>query len=83
MIAYPGDVFPESAQRENAEGRAVVSADGRAQLLVGAFVNEDDLSLADYRQFLLEDTYAGAEIDYAPVRRKWFVLSGTRDGRMF
>ena len=34
-------------------------------------------------EFLLTESYAGAAIDYAPVRDTWFVLSGIRNGTMF
>lgn len=83
MIAYPTALFAPDPEKESDQGRAVVSADGRARLLVGAFENADQTSLADYRAVLLKESYAGAAIDYAPVRDKWFVLSGTRDGNMF
>jgi hypothetical protein len=39
--------------------------------------------LPDYREHVLETIYAGASIDYAPVRRSWFVLLGTRDDTVF
>lgn len=83
IIAYPSRVFAMEPERESADGRAVSSSDGRARLLVGAFENADRLSLKDYREFLLRESYAGADIDYAPVKDRWFVLSGTRDGNMF
>ena len=83
MIAYPAAMFAPDPERETENGRAVVSADGRARLLVGAFDNADGTSLEDYRALLLRESYADAAIDYAPVRGKWFVLSGMRDGNMF
>ena len=60
-----------------------VSRDGNARLLAGALPNDDGMSLRDYRAFVLQQSYPGADIDYAPVRDTWFVLSGTRDGMMF
>lgn len=83
MIAYPAGVFENDAARETEDGRMVVSRDGQAKLLVGAFANESALSMADYRQQLLTDNYSGATLDYAPVKDRWFVLSGVRDGVMF
>ena len=41
------------------------------------------MNLRDYRSLVLQQSYAGADIDYAPVSGSWFVLSGTRDGVMF
>lgn len=83
LIAYPIEVFEQRGEPRTDEGRVLVSRDGKAQLLVGAFANEDSTSLEDYRNFLLQENYAGAEIDYAPMRRKWFVLSGTLGDREF
>jgi hypothetical protein len=83
MIAYPTNAFAEPPENETEDGRVVVSKSGSARLLVGAFENSDNTSLADYRAYVLERNYAGATIDYAPVRGSWFVLSGTRDGTMF
>ena len=45
--------------------------------------NIDSKNLRDYRDFLLSASSPGAQIDYAPVRDKWFVLSGTRGNTMF
>jgi hypothetical protein len=83
MIAYPTALFAAEPEKESDQGRAMVTADGRARLLVGALENSDQTSLAEYRAFLLRESYADAAIDYAPVRDRWFVLSGTRDGTMF
>jgi hypothetical protein len=83
MIAFPTALFVPDPERESAQGRAMVTADGRARLLVGALENSDGTTLADYRALLLRESYADALIDYAPVRDRWFVLSGTRDGKMF
>lgn len=82
-IAYPTAPFADEPANESEDGRLVQSKDGATRLLVGAFANAEQMSLADYRAYLLEKNYSGAAIDYAPVRDKWFVLSGTRDGTMF
>lgn len=81
-IAYPGNVFQPSATTSEF-GQVLLSRDGTAKLLIGSFDNESEASLADYRTHVLETSYAGAVIDYAPVRRSWFVLSGVRNGTMF
>lgn len=82
-LAYPSGVFAPDATRSSRLGRVFVSPDGKAKLLVGAFDNGEVISLDDYRAYVLEQNYAGAAIDYAPVRKRWFVLSGQRDGTMF
>ena len=82
-IAYPVDVFEQKEAPTTDEGRVLLSKDGKAKLLVGAFDNASSNSLTEYRQFLMDEQYAGAVIDYAPVKQRWFVLSGTRNGEMF
>ncbi len=82
-IAYPSNVFEQKDAPRTDEGRVLASKDGRAKLLVGAFENADDTTLEDYRQYLIDEQYKDAVIDYAPVKRRWFVLSGTRNGETF
>lgn len=82
-IAFPSAVFEQKSPTASDDGRVFVSKDGRAKLLVGAFTNDDNQSLDEYRQFLISDEFAGAAIDYAPVKRRWFVLSGVRNGEIF
>ena len=74
LIAYPIDVFQQVREPNTDEGRVLYSRDGKAQLLVGAFVNDDATTLQAYRDYLMQENYAGARIDYAPVRGKWFDL---------
>lgn len=78
MIAYPGSVFTPSASAESDNGHVLVSRDGGARLLVAAFDNETAATLAEYRTQLLTENYSGAELDYAPVKKRSFVVSGTR-----
>ncbi len=81
-LSYPTARFkPKESLSE--EGRMWVSDDGNARLLAGALPNAGAMSLKDYRAFVLKESYEGADIDYAPVRDTWFVLSGTRDGTIF
>jgi hypothetical protein len=81
-ISYPTAYFrPQEPLSE--EGRVWVSHDGNAKLLAGALDNADGMSLSEYRAFLLKESYAGAEVTFAPVRDTWFILSGTRDGTIF
>lgn len=82
-IAYPVEVFEQKSAPNSDDGRVLHSKDGKAKLLVGAFGNDQNNSLEEYRQFLLNEQYAGADVDYAPVRQRWFVLSGTQNGQIF
>lgn len=83
MISFPTATFEADPASENADGRLMLTRDGGAKLLVGAFPNEEALTLDAYRAYLIETNYANARIDYAPLRARWFVLSGVRDGTVF
>ncbi len=83
QIAYPSNVFSPSGGAVDADGQVFVSRDGAAKLIVGAFDNEGGATMLDYREQLLSENYAGAEIDFGPIRRTWFIISGTRGGMHF
>jgi hypothetical protein len=81
-LSFPATAFaPQPAPNE--DGRVFLSQDGSARLLAGALPNAERMSLRQYRDLVLEQSYPGAALDYAPVRDTWFVLSGTRGGTMF
>lgn len=82
-ISYPSQTFTPQEPADNADGRVWVSRDGNARLLAGALPNIDGFDLRAYRDFLLQQSYPGAVVDYAPIRDTWFVLSGTREGTAF
>jgi hypothetical protein len=78
MLAYPGSVFAPDPERSGNGGHVLVSRDGRAKLLVATFENEDHISLKAYRQQLIEDNYPDAALEFTPMGKRWFVLSGTQ-----
>ena len=81
MIAYPGSVFtPRDAASE--DGQVLTSHDGAARLVIGAFPNDSAATMMEYRDQLLSENYSGADVDYAPIKRGWFVVSGTRGDMM-
>jgi hypothetical protein len=82
-IAVPGNVFQPAGTVSSEVGRVFVSRNGDAKLLIAAFDNDAQASLEEYRKHVLETSYPGAVIDYAPVRRSWFVLSGVRNDMVF
>jgi hypothetical protein len=81
-ISYPTAEFAPQEPLAD-EGRVWASPDGSAKLLAGGLSNDDGLSLREYRDLVLRESYPGAEVDYAPIRDTWFVLSGVHDGTMF
>ncbi len=83
QIAYPGNVFTTAGGKVSEDGQVFVSHDGAAKLIVGAFANESNATMEEYRAQLLSENYAGANIDFAPVRANWFIVSGTRGAMHF
>lgn len=81
-ISYPAAQFVALPVVTD-EARQFISTDGKARLLVGTLTNTDGRALAEYRDFLLRESYAGAKVDYAPLKGNWFVLSGDRNGMTF
>ncbi len=66
-LSYPAGQFialPSATE----DGRQFVSKDGSARLLVGTLPNFDNKNLRDYRTFVLNESYPGAKVDYAPLR---------------
>lgn len=83
-ISYPGSVFaPPVRAGADSSGHVLVSRDGRAQFLAATFDNAEGTSLAEYRQQLIDDNYASAVLDFAPVKRDWFILSGRQGATHF
>jgi hypothetical protein len=82
-LSYPATTFTPQPPPASDAGRVFLSRDGNARLLAGALPNAEGLNLRDYRNFVLQQSYPGAAIDYAPMRDNWFVLSGVRNGVMF
>jgi hypothetical protein len=81
-LTYPTERFlalPVAGE----DSRQFVSKDGKARVQVGTLANFDGKSLGAHREFLLRESYPGADVTYAPVRDTWFVLSGTRNGVAF
>ena len=83
QIAYPANILFPAETPTGQDGRVLKSADGRAKLLVATFENSENQTLDAYRAFLLSDIYANTNIDYAPRKQRWFVLSGSRGDETF
>lgn len=83
MIAYPGSVFAPRDSTPDEHGHVLASHDGAARLVVGAFANDSAVTMLEYREQLLTENYSGSDIDFAPVNRSWFIVSGTRGNMHF
>jgi hypothetical protein len=82
-LEYPAALLRPNRSSQAGDGLAFVSADGSAQLLVGALANEDGYSPAEYQGFIARRSYRGFPVTYAPRGRTWFALSGEHDGKVF
>ena len=60
-----------------------MSRDGRAHLLVYSGDNVVGQAIEAYRRQLIAESFSDAKFDYVPVRKSWFVLSGTQGEEMF
>ena len=82
-LQVPLGVFRPSNSQGVHNGQLFATADGRAKLLVGALPNIDGLSVRAYRDYVMRTNYPNSKLDYAPLRKNWFVVSGTVDEIMF
>lgn len=81
-IAYPPDFAARGSIRDDLQ-RVLVSADGRAQLVISSGYLREATTIASYRSELMRGPYREARFDYTPLRDTWFVLSGTIADREF
>jgi hypothetical protein len=82
-IAYPGNVFTTVGGKISEDGQVLVSHDGKAKLVIGAFANESELTMQEYREQILDQNYKNARLDFSPMRGNFFVISGTVGDRHF
>jgi hypothetical protein len=82
-LEYPANLFHPHRTSEAGDGVVLVSSDGHARLLVGAFANDAGYSPASYQAYLARQSYASFPVSYAPRGQTWFALSGERDGKIF
>jgi len=81
-LKYPGGVFRAVRSSGTGDARAFESSDG-ARLLVGAFANTERHTLAGYQRYIAQHSYPAFAVNYSPVGRSWFVLSGEGRGQIF
>ena len=82
-LDYPADLFMADDRALGDFWRLFVSHDSRARLLVTAGFNTRRLTPATYRQSMVNGLYRGASLEYAPLRKTWFVLAGSSGADMF
>lgn len=83
-LNIPEAIFiPDPKAAASEAGRVWVSRDGLARLVASAGNNDSGETPASYRAFVMQRSYVDATVTYAPVRSRWFVLSGVKDDKMF
>ena len=80
---YPAGVFAPERMSERGDGEVFVGAGGEARLLVGAFENTENHTVASYMSFVRRESYASFPVSYAPRGQTWFVLSGESSENVF
>jgi hypothetical protein len=81
-INYPADIFRLSEESQSNNSASFEGNDG-ARLKLYAAVNDEGMSLREYRQTLLTKFSGYDNIDYGPIGQTWFVLSGTRNDMVY
>ena len=79
----PGAPFEPLRSSRAGDAAVLVSRDGAAKLLVGAFANDARHTPASYQAYLTRRSYASFPVSYAPRGRTWFSLSGEGGGKTF
>jgi hypothetical protein len=82
-LYYPSALFEADPPPENGGGLTLTSEDGRAKIVVFGVHNSEDLSPREYRRILLEEFGGYDRLDYSPVSKSWFVLSGYRGDNIY
>jgi hypothetical protein len=80
---YPTDVFSVERTAGAGDGHVFVAKDGDTRLLVGTLTNESRFSPDSYQDYIARNSYVDYRIDYRPVGRTWFALSGEGNGKIF
>ncbi len=80
---YPADVFSQSDESQDGEGRTFISADSRAKFIVFATYNTQNISLEQYRATILNNFPGYERLIYGPKGANWFVLSGERGENIY
>jgi hypothetical protein len=82
-LYYPSAIFDAQETPEDRKGRTFASKDGRAKIVVFGAINDEELSPNEYRRVLLEEFGGYDKLDYQPLGKTWFVLSGFRGENIY
>ena len=80
-FAFPDGLFKLDNTSPQANGGGIwLTEDRSARLIATSGPNQGRETIAAYRQTILSESYANARLDYAPILRNGFVLSGVIAG---
>jgi hypothetical protein len=81
-VDYPSNIFSvEAGPSPRGTGRRLQTDDGRAEFMLYVSPNDDHDSPRSYvRKYL---AVPQAKLDYARITERFFVVSGTQEGRVF
>ena len=82
-LYYPSALFEAEAPPENGSGLTFVSGDGQAKIVVFGVQNAERLTTKEYRRVLIEEFGGYDKLDYQPIGKTWFVLSGFRGENIY
>jgi hypothetical protein len=80
---YPKDIFSIERTAEAGDGHVFVAKTGGARLLVGTLTNGSRFSPVNYQGYIARNSYLDYRVEYRPVGRTWFALSGEGNGKTF
>ncbi len=77
-LVFPARIVEPRSELKDGRGIEFASDDGLVKLKVLADYNAGNVSLGDYRTSILRDLADSSQLEYGPMGRSWFVLSGVR-----
>lgn len=83
-IEYPAGILIPQREADNRDGRQFLSRDGHAKMMVfGRYGLDTDTLQNEYEDALKAEVDTGRVITLKKLKDKWFVLSGSGNGKIF
>jgi hypothetical protein len=77
-LVFPSDIVQPRSESTDGRGIEFTSDDGLVKLKVLADYNDQNVSLGEYRAAIVREFTESNQLEYEPMGRSWFVLSGVR-----
>ena len=82
-LVFPADIVQPRSESPDGRGIEFTSDDGLVKLKILADYNAQNVSLGDYRAAILREFTESNQLEYGPMGRSWFVLSGVRGDSIY